>query len=199
MTPTFEKFALADQFVTAKGAKVCVLSSDGAPVRVIQTAPIRIPFEPGNFDKSSTATRLSLVMCCSPEMEEYFDALDAWAVEYLTIHSERLFKKPMTKAQIQGGYKSAVVRKGGYPAQVRAKINTEGKNACEYWASDGSSRGPPSDWRGVEYIPSLTTRQLWQMGADFGWVIEVTDLLVIEPERRSPFADIKEGLCVAAC
>ena len=97
----------------------------------------------------------------------------------------------MTKGQIQGGYKSAV--------QIRAKINTEGKNACEYWTSDGSSRKPPSDWRGVEYIPSLTIRQLWQMGTDFGWVIEVTDLLVIEPEGKSPFTDIKEGICVAAC
>ena len=102
MTPTFEKFALADQFVTAKGAKVCVLSSDGAPVRVTQTAPIRIPFEPGNFDKSSTATRQSLVMCCSPEKEQTFDALDTWAIEYLTTHSERLFKKPMTKGRSPG-------------------------------------------------------------------------------------------------
>ena len=116
-------------------------------------------------------------------MEEYFDALDAWAIEYVTAHSERLPKRPMTKEQIQGGYKSAVLRKGGYPTQIRAKIKTEGKNACEYWTSDGSSRKPPSDWRGVQYIPSLTIRQLWQMGADFGWVIEVTDLLVIEPGR----------------
>ena len=94
MTPTFEKFALADQFVTAKGAKVCVLSTDGAPVRVIQTTPIKIPFEPGNFDKSSTATRQSLVMCCSPEMEEYFDALDAWAIEYLTTYSRGYSRSP---------------------------------------------------------------------------------------------------------
>ena len=199
MTPTFEKFALADQFVTARGAKICTLSSHGAPARVIQTTPVRIPFEPGNFDKSSTSTRQTLVICCSPEMEQYFDALDAWAIEYLTAHAERLFKKPMTKEQIQGGYKSAVTRKGAYPAQIRAKINTEGAHACDYWTSDGSRREPPSDWRSVEYIPSLTIRQLWQMGADFGWVIEVTDLLIIEPDRRSPFAPEATGACIAAC
>ena len=68
----------------------------------------------------------------------------------------------------------------------------EGTNACKYWTSKGTKRGPPGSWQASECIPSLAIRYLWQMNGKFGWVVDVTDILVGEGEgtggeRRSPF------------
>ena len=162
MAQVFEQFALADQFVTSRGTKICVLTCDAAPVRAIPTkTPMTAPFEPGNFDKTASA-RQTLVFCCNPETEEYFKSLDAWAIDYITEHSERLFKKTLTREQIIEGYTSAISQKGNYPTQFKTKINLEGAHAPP----------DPGAWRTMEYVPSLTIRYLWQMNGGFGWVVE---------------------------
>ena len=189
MAPVFEQFALADQFATSKGSKICALSCDNAPVEVVIPARVKAPFEPGNFDKAYS-TRQTLQLRCGPELEDYFKGLDAWAIDYIAEHAERLLKKPLTKEQVIEGYTSSLSQKGPNPTLLKTKINLEGPHACRFWASDGNARGPPTDWRASEYIPNLTIRYLWQMSGRFGWVVEVTDLLVVEPEateRRSPF------------
>jgi len=189
MAPVFEQFALADQFATSKGSKICALSCDDAPARVIPTTRVKTPFEPGNFDKVNSA-RQSLQFRCSAELEDYFKGLDAWAIDYIAEHAERLLKKTLTREQVLEAYTSSLSQKGANPTLLKTKINLEGPNACRFWASDGTARGPPTDWRASEYIPNLTIRYLWQMSGRFGWVVEVTDLLVVEPEaveRRSPF------------
>ena len=192
MAPVFEQFALADQFATSRGTKICVLTCNAAPVRVIPTkTPVSTPFEPGNFDKKYSA-RQNLVFCCSPEMEDYFKGLDSWAIDYITEHSERLLKKTLTREQVLEGYTPAISQRGKYPTQLKTKINMEGTNACKYWTSKGTKRGPPDSWRATECIPSLAIRYLWQMNGKFGWVVDVTDILVGEGEgtggaRQSPF------------
>ena len=71
MAPVFEQFALADQFATSRGSKICALSCDNAPVQVIIPTRVRAPFEPGNFDKAYNA-RQTLQLRCSAELEDYF-------------------------------------------------------------------------------------------------------------------------------
>ena len=189
MAPVFEQFALADQYATAKGSKICALSCNDAPVQVVATCMVKSPFEPGNFDKTWSA-RQTLQLRCGADVEDYFKGLDEWAIDYIAEHAERLLKKPMTREQVLAGYTSSLSQKGPNPTLLKTKINLEGPNACRFWASDGTERGPPTDWRASAYTPSLTIRYLWQMSGRFGWVVEVTDLLVIDPEavvRRSPF------------
>ena len=88
------------------------------------------------------------------------------------------------------GVHELALAKGANPTLLKTKINVKGPQAFRYRASDGTERGPLKDWRASEYTPSLTIRYLWQMSGHFGWVVEVTDFLVIEPEaveRHSPF------------
>ena len=169
MAPVFENFVLAEQVATAKGAKVCALTCDGEPVRVIPTvARIRTPFGPGVFDKTVYSSRQSLQLSCSPEMEDYFEAFDAWARESLVEHAERIFMKPMTRDQILDGYKPCLTRKGSYPALLRTKINMEGVRSCRFWDENGARRKAPEDWRAVELVPSLVLHHVWQTGKDLG-------------------------------
>ena len=132
MAPVFEQFALADQYATSIGSKICALSCDNAPVEVVIPGRVKAPFEPGNFDKAYS-TRQTLQLRCGPELEDYFKGLDAWAIDNIAEHAEGLLKKPLTKEQVIEGY---------------------------------------------------------TMSGCFGWVVEVTDLLVIDAEavaKQSPF------------
>ena len=115
---------------------------------------VKAPFEPGNFDKTWSA-RQTLQLRCGADLEDYFKGLDEWAIDYITEHAERLLKKPMTKEQVLAGYTSSLSQRGPNPTLLKTKINLEGPHACRFWASDGTQRGPPTDWRASEYTPSL--------------------------------------------
>ena len=108
MAPVFEQFALADQYATSKGSKICALScAEGVPVEVVAQGTVKAPFEPGNFaggafgDKTWSA-RQTLQLRCGADLEDYFKGLDEWAIDYITEHAERLLKKPMTGAGTSG-------------------------------------------------------------------------------------------------
>ena len=128
MAPVFEQFALADQFATSKGSNICALACDNLPVEVVIPARVKAPFEPGNFDKAYS-TRQTLQLRCGPELEDYFKGLDAWAIDYIAEHAERLLKKPLTKEQVIEGYTSSLSQKGPNPTLLKTKIYVGGPHA----------------------------------------------------------------------
>ena len=96
----YSNWQLSDVIVTQTKAKICLLKSNGLPISFIPTeTTIRAPFGPSRFDKTQTTGRQSLEVRCNPEILESFARFDEWAVAYLTEHSERIFKKPLTKEQ----------------------------------------------------------------------------------------------------
>jgi hypothetical protein len=185
----YSSLALANVSVTAKGAKMAMLT-DGAD-RCYHTfqSPTRCPFGPSNFDKDSSATRRNLDFRVSGDAAAYFDGLDAWAVDYICAHSERLFKKNLTLAQVKDMYHPCLRRAPGYEPLLRTKYNTPGtRGACRFWTAGAEERDAPADWRDSELTPHLHINHLWMMGGSCGLVVNVCDMLVTEASRAFPFA-----------
>ena len=70
----FAKWSISDQQVTQK-AKMAAITDDGERVFITPSAePLKIPFGPGNFDKTP-AVRQNVDFRCTPAVLEYFTAM----------------------------------------------------------------------------------------------------------------------------
>ena len=163
MTPiletTFANWSLGDQLVTPKGGKICLLNSNGVRVRLESSfAPMHAPIGPSTYDKQPAA-RMNLALQCGEPTAAYFERLNDWTKDYVQAHAERIFKRPMTREEIESGYRSPISTAGDYLPLLRTKITLEGPRACKYWTLDGNPREGPDDWRRVGadplYIASL--------------------------------------------
>jgi hypothetical protein len=188
----YSSLALANVSVTAKGAKMALLtngadSSDRCNYTFSE--PTRCPFGPSNFDKDPKATRQNLDIRVSGDAAFFFDGLDAWAIDYICAHSERLFKKSLSLAQVKDMYHPCIRKAPGYEPLLRTKFNAAGtRGACRFWAAGGEEREAPVDWREAEVTPHVHVSHLWMMGGSCGLVVNVCDLLVTEASRSFPFA-----------
>ena len=186
---SFATWALGDQLVTPKGGKICLLNSNGARVSLESSfAPMQAPFGPSTYDKQP-ASRMNLALQCGEPTQAFFERLNEWTKDYTQAHAERLFKKPMTREEIDAGYRSPLSVAGEYLPLVRTKITVEGPKACKFWTLEGKPREAPEDWRKVSLRPILSISHLYIMGKEFGWVILCTDIQICDsPQTSCPFA-----------
>ena len=188
----YSSLALANVSVTAKGAKMAMLTDGAGRCNYTFAEPTRCPFGPSNFDKDPAATRQNLDIRVSGEAAEFFEGLDDWAVDYLCAHSERLFKKSLSLAQVKDMYHPCLRKAPGYDPLLRTKYNTPGnRGACRFWTAGGEEREAPVDWRDAEVTPHVHVSHLWMMGGSCGLVVNVCDLLVTEASRSFPFAQME--------
>ncbi len=104
------QWSIDDVICTSRGSKIANLKCDDGN-KCAYTPPtehVRIPFEASTFDKDPTARRLNLVLECDIELQDEIKSFDAWAIQYLTEHSERILKKTMTSEQVAAGYSSCL-------------------------------------------------------------------------------------------
>ena len=196
-TMDFTSWQMEDVFVTPKGAKICRVSNkDGDECLWTPGAAMAAPFGPSSFDKDPNARRQSLdFVLADPVVREQASALDAWAVEYISTHSERLLKKPMTMSQVQTAYNSCVreAKDPKFHPKLKCKVDLEGKHALCLWDDQGHPVPYPSNWRDVELKAVIRVSHLWIMGAAFGLVLQVTDAQLFPKEssgggpRENPF------------
>jgi hypothetical protein len=190
----YSQLALANVSVTAKGAKMAMLTDGAERCYYTFTEPTRCPFGPSNFDKDPNATRQNLDIRVSGDAAAFFDGLDAWAVDYICAHSERLFKKSLTLAQVRDSYHPCLRKAPGYDPLLRTKLNVAGtRGACRFWSTGGEEREAPADWREAELTPHVHVSHLWLMGGSCGLVVNVCDMLVSEAARSFPFGQIERG------
>ena len=184
----FSTWSISDQQVSARGAKLATISAGGERIYITPTTtPLRMPFGPGNFDKTP-AIRQNLDFRATPELWDYFTGLDSWARDYLMCHSERIFKKQLSMEEINSGYHPTITQRGSYDPTFRTKINLH-ERGVTFWDADGKVRAPPESWVGLTAIPRLHVSHLWIMSREFGIVLVCTDLQLFETEpRECPFA-----------
>ena len=188
MATMFSSWHINDQISTSRGSKICLLTNNekgNKQIDFIPDQPVTAPFGYSSFDEF--AQRKNFDIRCSPEMEEYFTQLNKWTLNYVANHSERLLKRKASTEQIQDMYKSPLNVKQGYAALLKAKVNTTGNNAIRFWDADGELTDEPTDWKTTKIIPQLRIRQLWLMGGNFGWVIEITDCQIFPRVMQCPF------------
>jgi hypothetical protein len=184
-------FQLQDTQTSGRGAKTAtLLGCNGGKVMYsigAGDAPTTTPFGASTYN-DEVSTRKTLDLRVDENEAEFFQALDVWAVEYLSKNSERLFKKGLTPAQVQEHYRSPVATKEGYQPLIRTKINTSGLNAVRCWNAQCEAIALPEDLRGCQLLAHVQLSHLWIMGRDFGWVLTVHDLMITEQvSHECPF------------
>ena len=178
-------YSLKNPQISARGAKSCQLhDKEGKRVHFTlgsRTEPCTTPFGASAWNDEN-ANRKTIDFHLTDEQAREFDAFDSWAMGYLAEHSERIFKgKKLTVEQVAQSYRSPVVRKEGYRPHLRCKINTDGANACRAWSAEDERRELPHELRGSLLVPRINISHLWMMSRDYGWVLQVGDMMVIDP------------------
>ena len=190
--PSVDGFSLLSTQTSSRGAKSAALvGADGGKVVFTlgdQTGEgTSTPFGASSYNDEDSV-RKTLDLRITEDEAQFFQQLDAWALDYLAVNSERLFKKALTADQVREHYRSPVTQKEGYQPLVRCKITTAGSNAVRCWNADRELVELPDDLRPCQLVAALHLSHLWIMGRDFGWVINVSDLQILsENTRECPF------------
>ena len=114
--------------------------------------------------------------------------IDAWALEYLTTHSERLLKKTLSCSEVENGY-NALVKTYGSNSSCKTKINIRGSRSATFWNERGEQiLEPPAEgtWQDFAYTAYVSIPQLWIMQGTFGLLLETTALMLSAPAAISP-------------
>ncbi len=119
----------------------------------------------------------------------YFTALDEWAVPYIALHRDRLFKKRLAVEQVLESYKPRVSRRGTYPATVRCKINVGDSGAVRCWSALDQRVAIPEDLRGYGLLPRMHISHMWITNRECGFVVNRLDLQCIEDSTTCPFME----------
>ena len=183
---------LKDPQISARGAKSCpILNAQGGKVFFnlgSKSEPGSTPFGATSFNDEATSRR-TIEFNLTHDQEEQFRQFDEWAISYLSEHSERIFKKKLTTDQVREGYRSPVTKKGSYRGHLRCKINSSGAAMVRCWSTEDKRREMPADLRNHEMVPRINISHLWMMSREYGWVLQVNDLMVYEGEEVCPFTE----------
>jgi hypothetical protein len=186
---TYEQWQLKDTQVSARGAKSCALLDKVDKVCFTlgsKDEPTSTPFGATVFGDEPN-TRKTIEFNLTPDQEEEFAKFDRWSIAYLSVNSQRLFKKDMSEDQIRENYRSPLTKKDNYGAHLRCKINTIGRSAVRCWDIDGMRTDMPDDLRYMAITPRVNISHLWIMSREFGWVFQATDLMLCQSEEICPF------------
>ena len=186
-----DSYALKDPQISARGAKSCQLhDKEGKRVHFTlgsRAEPCTTPFGASAWNDEN-ATRRTLDFHLTDEQAAAFDAFDVRAKAYLAEHSERIFKgKKLTEEQVALHSRSPVIRKDDYRPHLRCKINTAGSHACRVWSETDERRELPEDLRGSLLVPRINASHLWLMSREYGWVLQVGDMMIIDSSEECPF------------
>ena len=182
---------LSDQTVSSKGQKSCTLSADHQPVRFQLGEALRTRFGASTFDKNVDAVRRNLDFDIDDEVAlARLKEIDAWALEYITTHSERLLKKTLSRTEVENGY-SPILKTYGSNSSCKTKLNIRGSRSATFWNDKNEQiLEPPAEgtWQENAYAPFVTIPQLWIMQGTFGLLLETTALKIQVPAVTNPFA-----------
>ena len=184
-----ESLHLSDQTVSSKGQKSCQLTADHQPLKFQLGDGLRTRFGASTFDKVDVPRRNLDFDLEEGATLERLKAIDAWALDYITAHSERLLKKKLSRAEVENSY-TPLVRTYGSCSSVKTKINIRGSRACAYWDDHGKQiLEPPAEgtWQDFAYSVQVALPQLWAMAGSFGLLLEATALRLQAPAAVNPF------------
>lgn len=182
------KLKIGDVQISARGAKTAQVTLDGNIKLTLNVAKgaVTSPFGANTFGPEES-NRRSIEFTLSPEAQGFWQAFDHWAIAYLSKHSERIFKTRKTEKEIAEGYKAPVIKKGDYEPHLKCKINMSGGSCCRFWNAAGQRCTMVADLRGIPLKPRVVISHLWQMQREYGFVVQVCDLMCLEEETACPF------------
>ena len=87
-----ESLFIHDVHVNTKGIKTAAFSTNDKQLLHFAASTSKAPFGPSNFDKDETANRQNLEIRLQQEHIAFFEKLDEYMIQYLSVNSERLLK-----------------------------------------------------------------------------------------------------------
>ena len=177
---------IGDVVVSAKGAKIAPITTNGHPVYWQPKDALGVVFPPGTYQDDGNKTRLTVTLKPTAEQIYELTELDEKIVQQCLLNVDRLFGKALTEAQIRERYQGAVRLSEKYPASTRLKMNTEGPGAVRY-CKDGFPATAPENWVNASVRPVVRAKSLWFMAGSFGVLLEMTDAQATPEEKACPF------------
>jgi hypothetical protein len=185
-----DQWHLAETAVSAKGQKSCLLTANHQPVRFQLGSGLRTRFGASTFEKNVDAVRRSLDFDLDDEVVlSRLREIDAWALDYITTHSERLLKKTLSRTEVENNY-NPLVKIYGSSHSCKTKINIRGSRSATFWNEKGEQiLDPPADgtWQDFAYQAHVCIPQLWIMAGSFGLLLETQALKLSAPSAINPF------------
>ena len=190
--------SIDDVFTTKRGSKIArVLDAANIDTKHCVYMPgvkLRAPFDASTFDKNPDAMRLNLQLSLeNTYVRSEIETFEVWLKQYLAAHSDRIFKKHLSLAEIEVGYTSCMRESDTRPTLLKVKIDREGFSPVRCWDPQGEAMSPPESWKNLLIEARIHISHLWCMGAQFGVVMQLTDAKIHEsPEtalqqRANPF------------
>lgn len=134
-----DKLAALDVVSNAKGQKHATLDCEGMNAFWVLPGPVVCLWQPSVFKGMAGVTARSMCLTGGGDMMNEARALDAWAVQYATQNSERLFGKVLSREQVIDRYNGVLKANEKYPAFLKLKPGTD-SNAPNFWDGDKNKR-----------------------------------------------------------
>ena len=189
MLATLKEWHLDEPITSQRGARFLPLKCHGCLITThlgTKDLPVRSPFGASNYGDENSI-RKTLEFTLEPEQAQEWAEVTKWAREYLLTHSQRLFKKTISKESIAENFRAPVQQKNDYKPLLRCKITTAGPNACRCWNQVGERVDLPEDLRNVPVAAKLAVERVWLMSKEMGLVLTITDLQLCEDPVSCPF------------
>ena len=182
-----EALSLGDVTTSGKGAKTAPFSVNGGPADFTLPA-LQVAFEPSAY-QNDEATRVNLVLKVGLVHEPDLAKIDEWILDTVSADPVKYFGKAKSRESIEETYTPCLRKSEKWGSQFKAKVNLPGSaGGVRLWTVDKQPRGPPDAWAGCYVESRIRFRHLYFMGAQWGPVIDVTDLRVLsEPVNECPF------------
>jgi hypothetical protein len=163
---------------------------------------LKSPFGLNSYDVSQIDRKNLEFSISTPELEEFFRNVDAFALRTAKDNSERWFKKSISETEIMSMYKPCLVENdNGFPPIVRSKVTINGTSPTRIWKVTDISdhtreyeEGTVDDLnRSNRYIPIIAVGGVFFMQRIFGVSLTCTDIMVFETAPSTfPFICEKE-------
>ena len=129
MTAVTANLTCYDVATSARGQKTAAVIRDGQPAFWTLPSVATPLFAPSAYKGVSgdSSGKLSLCLNAGPDVMKEAEEIDDWAVNYCTLHSDRLFGKVLTRDQVLDRYNSVVKRSEKYPPFLKLKISDRGR------------------------------------------------------------------------
>ena len=147
-----------------------------------------MPWEPSAFNNPE-ATRLNLVFNATPATADSLLALDAWSINTLTEHSERLLGQKLSKEEVAKRYQPSLKTHEASGMQSwKVKMNTTGKSATRLWDTfKNSMSSPPDCWTACTAKCRVRVKGFWLMSREVGTILEAESVMLDTKAAECPF------------
>jgi hypothetical protein len=175
----FSDLVVYDPVANAKGQKNSCIVRDGQNAYWVLPSAVSPIWQPSAFKSASGESNGKLSLCVNAEADVLAEAasLDAWAITYATAHSERLFGKLLTQAQVADRYNGTLKVMPDKPSYLKFKLGVD-RNAPNYWDGEKQRREAPDDFTRSQLVCRLRLLSFWFMSNSFGLTIQLADAQV---------------------